>query len=737
MSPANLAKKTVRSSWCGWSLLLVAMIITGAVYNTGLSGAYLFDDYPNIVDNHGVQPAHANLPNLVGAALASPASEFKRPLASLSFAANYLASGLDPYWMKLTNLVIHLLNGLLVFLLAKSLLKTSAEVNLAKNSGCARVSTAVIDEGATENTHAAPTGNETPPINPNSQGLSKHEYVVAALIAASWMLLPINLTGVLYVVQRMESMANVFVLLGLIGYIAGRQRMMDARKHPTYGHSVNRGWKTLFDRSFILCLISITVPAALGILAKETAAMLPLYALLVEWALFDFKTSAHEENLAQPQPRSDPRIIGMFLLILLLPMVLGLTWLLPGILKPETWAVRNFTLETRLLSETRIVTDYMIWTVLPTPHALSFYHDDFSVSTELLKPWTTLASIVFLALLLAFTIWLRPRRPLMALGLAFFLGCQLLTATIIPLELIYEHRNYFASFGLMLALIHWLAAPPKRPAKHATLSQSEAVSTALMDEFGNARDSLPMALPRYVLLGGLMLCWASLTAMTAYAWGNPLRLAEDLAARAPLSPRAQYELGRTYIIYSHYDPASPFTKLAYGPLEKATALPDSSILAEQALIFMNARMHRPLKDAWWKSMIAKLKSRKPTVQDESSLSALTRCANEYSCDLPSRYMVSAFTAALSHPDPSARLFATYGDYAWNVLGDHALGLRMTQYAVKAEPHEPAYQITLVRMLAADKQPEQARRALEALQNLNYGGQLNDSIKDLRARPGMQ
>src|SRR3546814_4880875 len=66
-----------------------------------------------------------------------------------------------------------------------------------------------------------------------------------------------------------------------------------------------------------------------------------------------------------------------------------------------------------------------------------------------------------------------------------------------------------------------------------------------------------------------MLCWTTLTAITAYAWGNPLRLAEDLVARAPMSPRAQYELGRTYIIYSHYDPASPFTRLAYSPLEKA------------------------------------------------------------------------------------------------------------------------------------------------------------------------
>jgi hypothetical protein len=174
----------------------------------------------------------------------------------------------------------------------------------------------------------------------------------------------------------------------------------------------------------------------------------------------------------------------------------------------------------------------------------------------------------------------------------------LLASTVLPLELIYEHRNYFASFGLLLALVPLLAVPR----------------------------SHPFARLRYVLLAGLMLSWTTLTVMTAYAWGNPLRLAQELAARAPQSPRAQYELGRTYIIYSHYDPASPFTRLAYAPLEKAATLPDFSILPEQALIFMNARMQLPLKDAWWNSMIAKLKARATGVQDESAMASLTQCA---------------------------------------------------------------------------------------------------------------
>lgn len=435
--------------------------------------------------------------------------------------------------------------------------------------------------------------------------------------------------------------------------------------------------------------------------------MLPLYALLIEWILFNFYKRQEASVLPckgdAKNRKRDIRVIALFLFVLALPMGLGLAWIIPDLLKPEMWATRDFTLGARLLSEARIVVNYIVWILLPTPGALSFYHDDFQISTGLLAPWSTLASIALLVTLIGLMLWLRSRRPLTALGIALFLSCQLLTGTLLPLELIYEHRNYFGSFGLLLAIMPLLAVPR----------------------------TLPFAFPRYALLAGLMFSWAGLTAITAYAWGNPLRLAEDLASRAPQSPRAQYELGRTYIIYSHYDPASPFTKLAYAPLEKAASLPHASILPEQAMIFMNARMHLPLKDAWWDSLIAKLKSHKPGVQDESSLGALTQCAREGRCDLPKHRMMDAYFAALSHPAPSARLLAMYGDYAWNVLGDHDLGLLMTESAVNASPNEPAYHITLIRMLAAQGRTTDAQQAIKQLETLNIGGRLNASLAELR------
>jgi hypothetical protein len=192
-----------------------------------------------------------------------------------------------------------------------------------------------------------------------------------------------------------------------------------------------------------------------------------------------------------------------------------------------------------------------------------------------------------------------------------------------------------------------------------------------------------------------------------------------------------------YIIYSHYERDSPFTQLAYAPLEQAAAMPTSSILPQQALIFMNSRMGLPLKESWWDSMIAKLGARRPGVQDESSLGALAQCAREGLCQLPQQRMVKAFLAALSHPNPSARLLATYGDYAWNVLGDQQLGLRLSEEAMAAQPAEPAYRITCIRMLVALGRVSDAMREYQELDRMNIGGNLDGELQSLHEAIGGQ
>jgi hypothetical protein len=621
-------------------------ILTVAVYSLGIRGGFMFDDFPNIVDNLGVQPSHADLRSLVNAALASPASDFKRPLASLSFALNFLAFGMNPAAMKLTNIILHLVNAWLVYLLTAAIFRAV--------------------RGRTEN----------------------QDRMAAVLIAGGWALLPINLTAVLYVVQRMESMANIGVLIGLIGYVAGRRRMLEG------------------GRGLFVALGSVIAGTALGVLAKETAVMTPLYAFLIEIYIF----RGQRPPLA-PRPGIDRRIAAFYVVTLALPFIAGMAWLGPSLLRPESWARRDFTLSSRLLSEARIIVDYIAWTITPAPGGLSFYHDDFVTSRSLVSPWSTLPSVLLIAALVATAWYLRRRSPLIGLGIALFLGCHTLTGTILPLELIYEHRNYFASIGLLIAIV-----------------------TALRGTMASIRGNHEPALPvvRAGVLAVLFVWWTALTAMTASAWNDPLSLARELAFRAPASPRAQYELGRTYIIYSRYDRNSPFTKLAYAPLEAAASLPGTSILAEQALIFMNAKMKLPVKDAWWDGLIAKLHATPPTIQDESALDALSKCVREQGCELPTQRLLDAYLAAVSHPGPSARLLAMYANFAWSTLDDPKLALTVQRQAVDRDPRESAYRIGLTRMAIRAGDVETARQQITAIQAMNVAGRFDEDLAGLQS-----
>jgi hypothetical protein len=313
---------------------------------------------------------------------------------------------------------------------------------------------------------------------------------------------------------------------------------------------------------------------------------------------------------------------------------------------------------------------------------------------------------VVLTVLVSAVFMLRRNAPLASLGIALFLGCHTLTATILPLELIYEHRNYFASAGLLIALASPLGS-------HRLVALSRITKLALA--------------AACMLLASN---WLVQTARTTYAWGDQLRLAQELAIRGIDSPRAQYELGRMYIIYSNYDPHSRFTSAAYAPLERSAALPKSSILAEQALIFMNSRMKLPLKEEWWNSINRKLAAAPLTVQDDSSLIALETCARDERCDIPEEPLIRAYQTALMHEKPSARLLASYGDYVWNVLDDQKQGIALTQRAIQSSPNEPVYRVTLVRMLTESGDLRGATEALDTLTKMNIGGSLSGDIDEL-------
>jgi hypothetical protein len=609
MKPGSLKLPPVAG--LGATLLLCALL-----YARGLEGSFLFDDFPNIVDNPDVQVASLNWSDWRAAAWSSPSPELRRPLAMLSFAANYYFTGLAPLPMKLTNLLIHLANGVLLWRVLGVLLPLW---NARR---------------------AQPLPATTPAW-------------AAVWISAAWLLCPINLSPALYVVQRMESMAQFFVLGGLLLYLAGRRRMLA-------GHGGGA-----------LALFGLAAGTGLGALCKESAALLPLYAFLIEACVLRFEPAVARRRLR-----------AAYALILILPGLLGLVWLLPHALAPGAYADRGFSLAQRLQTECRVLLDYAAWTLFPRPDALGFYHDDLVVSQGWLAPVSTLGSAAAIAgLLVGAALW-RRRLPLLSLGIGWYFSAHLLTATVIPLELVFEHRNYFASIGLLLAVT--------------------AVVLELPGRLGLLRTTLPwLALAAFSLT----------TALRANQWSDPIRFAFAEADEHPQSPRANYELGRTLAIASGYRADSKLIDPAMRAFERAAALPGAGTSPDAALIIVANHMHRAVEARWWSRLNERLAQAAMSPDNMQALRSLMECQRQGACAPQKAELLSAYLAALGHGPPGDELLASYGIFAANALADYPLAINMLTTAASMAPARPDYWIELAEVLILQRDDAGAQNAL--------------------------
>jgi len=708
-----------------WLLLTAAVIASAVVYWPGVTGGWVFDDYPNIVDNAAVHltPGNSTLAAWVNAAISSPASFLHRPLASITFALNWLTGGGNPWPFKVTNIVIHLINGVLVFCMLRALLRLVALRSvMLPGQRFDNIPPALhahplrSEEGGRDFPLPKEGGSRGMRFSPVDDAAATR---LALIVAAAWMLLPINLMAVLYVVQRMESLCQIFVLAGLWAYLHGRWMMLTAD---------NTGRDR---RGFALAVSGIVLGTVLGLTSKETAVLLPVFAFLAEWIVIRFgrnrallpspsgrgvggegthaQDAASRESEPSPAPAGHPlpegegktsqRIWTLFTLTLFVPAILGFAWLLRGALRAASWSGRDFTLAQRLLTEPRVLVDYLHWTLLPNPMVLSLYHDEIVKSTGLLTPWTTLGAMLLLAALIAVAVWMRKRRPLVSLGIGWFFAAQLLTATLIPLELVYEQRMYFASIGVLLA--------------------AGALLLGL-------RWKIALPLLRGFIVAVALLWFAVATNLRAREWSNPLRLAVAEANRHPESARAVYEAGRLLLIAANYQPGK-MLDASWKYLRQAEAISGASALPDQAMI-MIADHHKQGDDTeYWDSMIRKLRDQPTRQEDISALISLTNCYESNICKFDVAQLQRAYEAALARPHPIARLNGAYADFQRDILHDGMQAEIYLARAVAGDPSESAYRIDLAALYARNGQTEKALEQIDALRRMNLAGRLDGQI----------
>jgi hypothetical protein len=382
------------------------------------------------------------------------------------------------------------------------------------------------------------------------QQYQRTAYPVALLSVFLWATHPIQVSAVTYIVQRMASMAGMFYIMAMYFYVKGRL-------------STATGKRAVY---FSLCLVC----AFFSLASKEIAVMLPVSILLYDLFLIQgISTESIKKNLMI-------MLLPLLFVILAAAYYINIAELLSG------YKFRTFTMTERLLTEPRVILFYISLLLYPVSSRLTLLHD-IEISSSLLSPWTTLPAILTILILIAGAIRACRKAPLMAYVVVFFFLNHIIEGSVIPLELVFEHRNYLPSalvflpvtvvwiylleyfsykksiqFCLILCLTFLLAAQG-----HTTFLRNSIFKTDISLWMDNVKKAENLHRPRHNLSRAL---WVA-----GYKDAGLKELEKALAAKAGARKTqksvSHYNMGLFYLYQHEYDKslAQFFKALQYLP----------------------------------------------------------------------------------------------------------------------------------------------------------------------------
>lgn len=359
-----------------FSFLLMAAGL--AAYSNSFQIPFLFDDFYHIVDN----------PNLRhGASLLKLLSGSIRPVVEVTLAVNYRLGSLNVWGYHVVNLSIHLLASLTLWGIVRRTL--------------ARLESLSADDGRI--------------------------LFPAWAAAAFWMLHPLQTQAVVYVIQRAECLAGLFLFVSLYSFARSSD---DARERPQ--------WMTA---SVLACW--------LGMGTKATLVAAPILVLLYDRT---FLARSFGEILRERR--------WFYLALFSSWSATALLNLSAGTLE-QIHHLQRRTLNSSdyLWAQPWVILHYLRLVAWPRP--LVFDYDDWPVVRHFAD---ALPAVLVLGALALFTVWLLRRwRPAGFLGVWFFLTL-LPTSSFLPLsDVAFEFRMYLPLAAAAVSLVLGLGRKLPRP----------------------------------------------------------------------------------------------------------------------------------------------------------------------------------------------------------------------------------------------------------------------------------
>lgn len=381
--------------WTVYLATVLTLLLVAWAYWPGLAGPFLFDDYGSL-DVLGAYGRLHDVPSWLFYLSSGTADPTGRPVALLSFLLDGQTWPTQPWPFKRTNLVLHLVNALLL------------------TAVLSRLQGAILRG------------------NPGA-GLSRW---APTLAAALWAAHPLFVSTTLYVVQREAMLPLFFILIAILCWDRAILRFCDGK--------IGSGWRW--------ALLGVGGTTLLGGLSKANGFLAPLLVALchVWWWR---PTTPLATRAAADRAAIVCLGIPSILLVAYLFAAAWSLWSLPVV------PGRDWSLPQRLLSEPRVLWEYVGRLVLPRAGGGGLFVEDYPASRGWFSPATTLPALIALVASVVLAIRYRRHTPILAFAWLFFLSAHLLESTSIPLELYFEHRNYVPAAMLGWPLAHGLLRP--------------------------------------------------------------------------------------------------------------------------------------------------------------------------------------------------------------------------------------------------------------------------------------
>jgi len=422
-----------------WFIISLFIIITSIVYSNSFTVPFQFDDDQQILLRESNHSLH-NFSNL-----SYWLNVNNRPVSTFTLVLNYVLHGENVFGYHLVNLIIHLLSGIILFFFLKLIFSLRGDKETSK--------------------------------------------WLPFVIALFFLIHPVQIQSVTYIVQRMTSLAGMFFILAVLFYARGRIVYL----------------KNGLSKEAIGYYVIAAVAGVMGTFSKQNAVVFPLAMLLTE--LFFIRDN-------------NGRICKRYLVaVAAIGIIISTIVLLIFGIPRET---KNITSIQYLATQMTIIPRYFQMMLLP--FGLSIDHGVKVVKN--IFDLKVIGGASFLIGILVFAFFQIKKRPLVSFGIFWIFIALIVESSIFPIrDVMFDQRMYLPLAGFLLSF--W----------------------TLVFEFLFKKNKRFLSLLILAALLGLSV-W---TYARNNVWQSNVKIWEDVTRKYPNYFRGWQGLGREYLVSGEKD----------------------------------------------------------------------------------------------------------------------------------------------------------------------------------------